>query len=346
MSKTPRELTLLTSADRMLAEAKTVDEIKEIRDKSEVVKAYAKKARLGQDIVIQAATIKVRAERRLGQILRKTPLADSAPGNQHSHSDRSHDATGPVRLKDLGITKSDSSRAQQIARLPKSTFDHHVADCLNSRREPTTAGLLKLAKQHSAKEKAATTVDNVPGFVTDLQLLVDEGRKYSTVYADPPWRHDNQGSRGATCNHYPTMTMHEICSEPVAQLVADNAHLHLWTTSAFLREAFEVMEAWGFRYACSSLVWVKPQLGVGNYFRSSHEFLLLGIRGALPFCDNGQRSWIEEKRRKHSQKPDAVRQIVEKVSPAPYLELYGRNGPPSTAWTVFGNELSHEEGAR
>ena len=138
MTAEPRELVLLTRVEKALAEASTIDEIKEIRDKAEAVKAYAKKARLGREIVLRAASIKVRAERKLGQILRKTPLADSSPGNQHSRRpDVSHDATGPPRLKDLGITRSDSSRFQQISRLPKAIFDRHVADCIDSGTPPT-----------------------------------------------------------------------------------------------------------------------------------------------------------------------------------------------------------------
>lgn len=343
MSRHPQELVLLTRADRALVEAATVDEIREIRDQAQVVRAYARKAQLARDIVLHAATIKVRAERKLGQVLQKTPLANSAHWNRKSRANRSHDATGSIRLKDLGITKSDSSRAQQIACLPKAIFDRHIADCIDSGSEPTTAGLLKLIKQREATKNVSQAPPSVPGFVTDLQQLIDEGRKYSTIYADPPWKHANQASRGATSNHYPTMTIEEICSEPVAELAADDAHLHLWTTSVFLREAFEVIDVWGFRYAYSSFVWCKPTLGLGNYFRSSHELILLGIRGQLPFRDKGQRSWIEAERTKHSRKPGAVREIIEKVSSPCYLEMYGREAPHSDEWTVYGNQLLPED---
>ena len=340
MSRAPRELQLLSRAERALSEASTIDEIKDIRDKAEAVKAYAKKARLARDIVLQAAIIKVRAERKLGQVLRKTLAGNSAPGNRNTN--RSHDATTPFRLKDLRITKSDSSRAQQISRLPKAVFDRHVAECIDSGTTPTTAGLLRLAKQREAAGNVPPTPPSVPGFVADLQSLIDEGQKYSTIYADPPWKHQNQSSRGATDNHYPTMTIAEICSEPVSQLAADNAHLHLWTTSVFLREAFEVIDAWGFRYACSSFVWIKPQFGLGNYFRCAHELILLGIRGKLPFLDKGQRSWLEAERTSHSRKPEAVREIIEKVSPPSYLELYGRKPRPNSRWTVYGNQLNED----
>ena len=70
---------------------------------------------------------------------------------------------------------------------------------------------------------------NQPSIVDRLQPLVEQGMKFSTVYADPPWAYSNRASRGAANNHYPTMDIGQICAEPVSKLVADNAHLHLWT---------------------------------------------------------------------------------------------------------------------
>jgi N6-adenosine-specific RNA methylase IME4 len=174
--------------------------------------------------------------------------------------------------------------------------------------------------------------------VQDLGLLVERGARFPTIYADPPWPYINTAARGAAENHYRTLTLREIRTEPVKDLAADHAHLHLWTTNAFLREAFDVLRAWGFR--CKScLVWVKPQLGMGNYWRVSHEFLLLGVRGNLPFRDHTCRSWLSIRRTVHSRKPFEFRELIERVSPGPYLELYGREEQPHTGWTVYGNQV-------
>lgn len=178
----------------------------------------------------------------------------------------------------------------------------------------------------------------LPSVVRDLGVLIAQGMEFPTIYADPPWPYSNTASRGAANNHYRTLTLDAICSEPVEQLAADNAHLHLWTTTAFLREAFDVIHAWGFQYK-SCLVWVKPQLGMGNYWRLSHELLLLGVRGALPFRDHTCRSWLACRRTIHSRKPFAFRALIERVSPSPYLELYGREEQPNTGWTVYGDQV-------
>jgi N6-adenosine-specific RNA methylase IME4 len=137
---------------------------------------------------------------------------------------------------------------------------------------------------------------------------------------------------------YPTMTIEDICREPVKQLAMENAHLHLWTTNAFLREAFDVMQAWGFQYK-SCLIWIKPQLGMGNYWRVSHEYLLLGVRGSLPFRKHACQSWLSARRTIHGRKPSVFRKLIEQVSPGPYLELNGREEQPNTNWTVYGNQV-------
>lgn len=170
----------------------------------------------------------------------------------------------------------------------------------------------------------------------DLDELVKRGRKFGTIYADPPWSYGNQGTRAATDNHYPTMTVEEIAALPIGELAAENAHLHLWTTNAFLFECQKLFAVWGFEYK-SAFIWVKPQMGIGNYWRVSHEFMLLGVRGSLPFIDHSLMSWAQIDRTEHSKKPERVRLMIEKASPGPRLELFARH--TSLGWTSWGNEI-------
>lgn len=112
--------------------------------------------------------------------------------------------------------------------------------------------------------------------------------------------------------------------------------MDLWTTNGFLFEAKQIIEAWGFRYK-SCLVWIKPQLGNGNYWRLSHEFLLLGVRGNLTFEDRTQQSWVYAERTQHSAKPAIFRRLLERISPGPRLELFART--LSEGWTTWGYQL-------
>lgn len=172
--------------------------------------------------------------------------------------------------------------------------------------------------------------------VERLETLIENNSAFGTIYADPPWPYENVASRGAAENHYRTMRVDAIAAFPVARLAADQAHLHLWTTNAFLFEAKRVIEAWGFTYK-SCLVWIKPQLGNGNYWRVSHEFLLFGVRGNLTFSDKTQQSWICAERNQHSAKPAIFRRLIERVSPGPRLELFARR--QAEGWTVWGDQV-------
>lgn len=212
----------------------------------------------------------------------------------------------------------------------------------------TTSDLLgvdrmaKLAKQSCASDPVIHPIAEAKalGTISNLQDLVDGGELFSTIYADPPWRYGNQGTRAATNDHYSTMTVADICAEPVSQIVSENAHLHMWTTNAFLEEAFSVIRAWGFTYK-SCFVWVKPQMGIGNYWRVSHEFLLFGTRGKCPFGARNEMSWGNFNRTRHSSKPDEIRKKIERVSPGPFLEMYGRKTVKK--WTVYGNQVRVSE---
>lgn len=173
--------------------------------------------------------------------------------------------------------------------------------------------------------------------VQDLDGLIAQGRKYGCIYADPPWLYANQGTRAATSNHYKGLTLDELCALPVGDLAADDAHLHMWITNGFLFDAPRLLEAWGFEFR-STFVWIKPQMGIGNYWRNSHEIMLTAVRGdALRFNDHAMMSYIICDRSQHSEKPEQVRSLIERASGGPYLELFARTEVPN--WTVWGNQV-------
>lgn len=174
---------------------------------------------------------------------------------------------------------------------------------------------------------------------------------FSTGLADPPWPEKGGGKvkRGAD-RHYPVMSVDDICALRVGELFAPDAHLYLWVTNNFLPAGLRVMAAWGFRYV-TNLVWGKVkdgrvQQGLGQYFRGSHELLLFGVRGSVPYrtLDDGKRAQgstlLLAPRSKHSRKPEGFRQLIERVSPGPYLELFARE--PASGWAVWGNEVASD----
>lgn len=322
-------LALCSAARRQLAEAVTVQDLKTVRDVGEAAVRLAKSRRdVGIEALLEGTEIVRRAEWQMGAML---PEVTGGKGGDRKSS-------CGVQLGALGIEKTQSSRFQKIASLSHEQFESWIASCREAKEEMTQAAALKLAAKLKPKVVEPSIDEYESGAVANLGELVQRGLRYGCIYADPPWAYSNKATRANVEEEYKsTMTVNEICKEPVATLAADDCHLHLWTTNAFLFEAKRVMEAWGFEYK-SCFVWVKPQMGIGNYWRVSHEFMLLGIRGKPEFRRRDCMSWGEFDRTTHSKKPRDVRRLVESVSPGPYLEMYGRETVPN--WMVYGNEVA------
>ena len=90
--------------------------------------------------------------------------------------------------------------------------------------------------------------------------------KYSVVYADPPWRYSAKKVQGAAEQHYPTMSIDELCALPVADLAAPDSALFLWATFPQLPEALRLIHAWGFVYKTVAFVWLKQNRKSEGWF--------------------------------------------------------------------------------
>lgn len=319
----------LTRAELALADATEPAQAAEIADAAEAARVYAKRVGAALPVINKATAIKLRAERKAGEILSGMEMKPGPKGNSNT--------TLPI----LGITKIQSSRWQRAAKVPEDAFIDYIDSATQEGKEISTAGLLKLANTFAPKNQARPP-DRTSGICSDLSELIDAGQKFGTIYADPPWRYSNQGTRASTGNHYSgDMSVDDICAMPIPELAAEKAHLHLWTTNAFLFECPKIFEAWGFEFK-SSFVWVKPTIGIGNYWRNSHEIMLLAVKGGQTALSRAEKSWHECKRGHHSAKPEAIRHSIERLSPGPFLELFGRS--PRHGWTVFGNQIVEELG--
>jgi N6-adenosine-specific RNA methylase IME4 len=134
------------------------------------------------------------------------------------------------------------------------------------------------------------------------------------------------------------MTVPELKQLPVQNWAAPEAHLYLWTTTNFLPRSFSLLAAWGFIYV-TNLVWSKPQMGMGNYFRVGHEHVLFGRRGKLRTNSRSLSTVFVADRQRHSEKPDLFYDIVEIASPPPYLDMFARRRRLSPDWDVWGDEV-------
>jgi N6-adenosine-specific RNA methylase IME4 len=173
-------------------------------------------------------------------------------------------------------------------------------------------------------------------------------KKYSIIYADPPWefsRWSNKAQRHVT-GHYSTMTIQEIMDLPVKEIAADNAVLLMWATFPNLPLALKAIEAWGFTYKTCAFTWVKQNKkseslfwGMGYYTRSNAEICLLATRGKpLPRLSHKVHSVIVSPVERHSKKPASTRErIVELFGNIPRIELFARE--QIEGWDCWGNEV-------
>lgn len=160
----------------------------------------------------------------------------------------------------------------------------------------------------------------------------------STVIVDPPWNVEQKGNYGAV-NHYKLMTLEQIKALPVASLCAENAHCWLWVTNATLEAGFSILRAWGFTPR-SIFTWFKPRLGLGVYLRNCTEHCILATRGKAPVRVKNQPNVGIFPIQDHSHKPEEFYDIVERVSPGPYLELFARRR--RHGWAAWGNEIDSD----
>ena len=168
--------------------------------------------------------------------------------------------------------------------------------------------------------------------------------KYRTLVVDPPWRYDSAATKADAGKHYETMTLEAIAALPFGGFAEDDAHLWLWITNAFLSEgkSAPLLSAWGFR-ALTILTWCKRQPGVGHYLRNNTEHCILASRGKAQTPEHKPLStWFVWPRGQHSGKPDAFYDLVESVSPGPYLDVFARR--QRMGWDTWGNECYLPEG--
>jgi N6-adenosine-specific RNA methylase IME4 len=327
-------ITRYDAARQALAEARSFDEVLDIRDKAEAVRAYARMAK-DQQLELDAAEIRIRAIRRIGEMIATQPKATGArqPGTCRGTT-RVVDC--PASYNELGIDKHLAAEARVVASLSEAQFDQSLALW----RERA------IAKDERVKINPFRAADKAERRSRRERELADKicalpSRKYGVIYADPPWKFAPWGANGmdrSAANHYPEQEAADIMALDVDRIAYDDCALFLWATVPMLEVGLAVLRAWGFSYR-TNFNWTKDQLGLGFWNRNKHEHLLLGVRGKPPAPAQGTQwpSVIEALRTAHSAKPDIFYELIEQYFPTvPKLELYARKS--RSGWDAWGNE--------
>lgn len=172
--------------------------------------------------------------------------------------------------------------------------------------------------------------------------------KFNIIYMDPPWTYRNKRTGGSmksgAAQKYDTLTVEELQNFPITDIAETNAVLFMWCTTPLLPEAFEVLSAWPFRYK-TMLTWRKiMSKGMGFWFRIQTEHLMVAIRGNIKAFRCQKSNFRQEKVRKHSQKPDYFRALIEEatqnIENPKRIELFATETFPG--WSVWGNEVESD----
>lgn len=312
------ELVRYEAARRALAEAVAVDEVVDIRSKAEAMRVYARQAS-DKGLEIQAAQIRFRAERRLGELIasqKETVGLNAGSRGQLRGKDDSGSAKSEQpederpRLSDIGIDRKLSSKAQRLAAMDAAEFEQ----ALERHADEMRAGAGRVAMDlHRVVSELKQRVhrNSLARELSDRSAQISpSGRKYPVIYADPAWRRNQGVTDRSYENHYPTMTWLEICALAIAEMVLPDAWLFLWIPRAHafaLHEietevevvgtgeivqakvamplGYAVAKSWGFDSYSTLAVWTKTDeahpnvAGTGKIFRDQDELLLLFKRG-------------------------------------------------------------------
>jgi N6-adenosine-specific RNA methylase IME4 len=178
-------------------------------------------------------------------------------------------------------------------------------------------------------------------------------KKYSVIYADPPWYFKNFSKKGEGRNavsHYDCMTIEAICNLPVNEIADKDCILFLWATDPLLPSAIDVIKAWGFSYKTVGFYWAKTNknvdvdslsekdffCGLGYWTRANVEQCLLATKGKPKRLARDVRRLLIDRRREHSRKPVEVYNRIERLAEGPYIELFARE--TREGWDTWGNQ--------
>jgi len=340
-------LTRYDAARRALAEARAVDEVKQILDKSVALKAYARQSK-DEQLMADATVIQHRATRRLGEIMAEKREEGELPEGRP----KKRGLESPVlpTLEAQGVDKHLAQRARAAAAMPEAQFEAALAK-VKRLAIATVVGdtsVIKEARAERQSDKRARRQAREIALGQRQAALPD--RKYGVIYADPEWQFEpyslETGMDRSADNHYPTSDLATIKAREVEAIAADDCVLFLWATVPMLEQALDVMDAWGFEYK-SHFVWKKDRIGTGYWSRNKHEILLIGTRGNIPAPAMGDQwdSVIDAPVGEHSAKPEVFLSLVERYFPSlPKVELNCR-GVPRPTWDGWGLESEQPEAA-
>jgi N6-adenosine-specific RNA methylase IME4 len=350
-----------------LAEVTDIGEVLSLRDELDHIRLHAQKIR-DLELMAKALVFQLRIERRLGILMEAARQAGqlNERGRPKRDPETLGDAAPPATLKELGVDKYLSAKAQRAAELDDGAFEGLVASVrerMASRRaiiiDPIEHDAKAAQVQKRRDDHAARTMNG--GTAADLRALAASGFKAGTLYMDPPWHLETWSSAGqgrSANTHYTTSAIEHIVNDlaPLREIAADDCVLLMWMVDWCPGAALDLIAALGFTHKTTAFTWAKTNAGIdlqerrldvaddrvwhlgqGYWSRANPEDCWLATRGSPKRLYADVRQLIIAPVAEHSRKPDETYERIERLVEGPYLELYARR--PRQGWISWGNEL-------
>ena len=288
---------LTTSSEASVAPLGNVSQLKQT---DTFVRATARNTGLSRTTIREDIRIATAIAQEVRDAIRETPLADSK--------------------RDLvELARLDAEEQMRVVRVLVEGAAQDVADAVRWIRKQER--IAELERQREAIESG--------------RLAVPVGL-FDVIVVDPPWpygtEYDPYTRRAAS--PYPEMSLEKI--REIRLPAKEDCVLWLWTTHLFMRHAFAILDAWGFREV-AILTWVKDRLGLGSWLRSKSEFCIMAVKGKPVVNLTNHSTVLFAPMREHSRKPDEFYEMVETLCPGRKLDFFSRE--PRPGWEQYGNDV-------
>jgi N6-adenosine-specific RNA methylase IME4 len=227
----------------------------------------------------------------------------------------------------VGMKRDSFEKAEKVYKKAESG-DKRAQDLMKKLDAGTTT-INAAYKDIVITEQKKAAIENIE------QKALEPKGLFNVIVIDPPWAYEKRGEdalhRGRT--QYPTMTTDEISAMDIP--ADENCVLWLWTTNAFMHDAYHVLDAWGFTPK-TILTWVKDRIGLGDWLRGQTEHCVLAIRGKPPVSLSNQTTVLYGPLREHSRKPDEFYALVDSLCHGRKLDMFSRE--KREGWSQHGAE--------
>jgi len=301
--------------DNELEEKEAILDFNEQRDKT-----FSQKMREAE---LREEIEREKAKKRQAKGKENLPNVESVPNETNSENGRTDEKVA----KDVGFgSKSTYRRAKKVWEKVKE--GNETAEKLVGKLDKgkkTVGSAYRKIKHEEEKEELEEEIE---------ELESPEG-KYNVIVIDPPWpygtRYDPDNRRVGS--PYPEMGIDEL--KEIDLPATEDCILWLWTTNAFMHEAYHLLDSWNFEPK-TILTWVKDRMGVGHWLRGQTEHCILATKGDPEIDLTNETTVLHAKNDGHSIKPDEFYEMVDGLCLGKKLDYFSRR--EREGWDTYGTK--------